>query len=572
MTTKGFAPGLANKDAGDAPGLANKGTRIAAVAVDKDVRRAADVSAPDASGAPDLTNVHSAPPANISAPVAPSASAANIRTRFAPSPTGYLHIGGLRTALYGYLFAKKNGGKFILRIEDTDLERYVNGSVDVVYRTLKDAGIVYDEGPDIGGAYGPYVQSLRKDIYTEYAKRLVELGGAYYCFCGRERLDALPGGGNSDNGACGATDDTATPYGGAKKYDKHCLSLPRDEIKRRLERGEKYVIRQNMPTWGISRYKDLVFGEIAVENKELEDNVLIKADGMPTYNFANVIDDRLMGITHVMRGTEYLSSTPKYNLLYAAFGWQQPKYIHMPPIMKDASNKLSKRNGDASYEDFIKKGYLKAAIINYIALLGWSPKENREKLSMAELTELFSISGISKSPAIFDEPKLRWLNAQYIKELPQEEFCALCLPFLKKSKAFGKFDTKKILSLIQPRLEVLSDAQSAVDYLCEFSDFNSALYEHQKMKTTAELARQILPAVIKTLSALDEKNWNRQGLHDSLISLAAALDLKNGQVLFITRVAITAKETTPGGATENADILERRETIRRLKQSLKNLN
>jgi glutamyl-tRNA synthetase len=541
MSTKGFAPKPANKAAG---GVA---------AVDKSVGGAAYAN----------KGTHTA----TAGATLNKDTGAPVRTRFAPSPTGYLHIGGLRTALYGYLFAKKNDGKFILRIEDTDLERYVEGSVDIIYRTLSDAGIVYDEGPDIGGAYGPYVQSLRKDIYTEYAKRLVELGGAYYCFCGRERLDAL--GGDANGGEHGGS--SGDIHGGAKKYDKHCLSLPPDEIKRRLERGEKYVIRQNMPTQGISRYKDLVFGEIAVENKELEDNVLIKSDGMPTYNFANVIDDRLMGITHVMRGTEYLSSTPKYNLLYAAFGWQQPEYIHMPPIMKDASNKLSKRNGDASYEDFIKKGYLKAAIINYIALLGWSPKENREKLSMAELTELFSISGISKSPAIFDEPKLRWLNAQYIKELPPQDFAALCLPFLQKSKAFGKFDADKILSLIQPRLEVLSDAQNAVDYLCEFFDFDPALYEHQKMKTTAELARQILPAVTKTLSEIDEKNWNRTALHDSLINLAATLGLKNGQVLFITRVAITAKETTSGGAIENADILGRQETLSRLKQSLKNL-
>ena len=315
-----------------------------------------------------------------------------IRTRFAPSPTGYLHIGGLRTALYGYLFAKKNGGDFILRIEDTDTARYVDGSVQIIYDTLRDSGIMYDEGPDVGGNYGPYVQSERKAIYKEYAEKLVELGGAYYCFCTPERI-------------AGLKDEE-----GNVRYDKHCLHLSEEEVKERIARGDSYVIRQNVPTTGTGSYHDLVYGDISVDYKDIEDGILLKSDGMPTYNFANVIDDHLMGITHVIRGTEYLSSTPKYNLMYDAFGWQRPVYIHLPPIMKDAQHKLSKRNGDASYEDFVNKGFVKEAIVNYIALLGWSPKDNTEKMSLSELVENFSLDGIGKSPAIFDEVKMRWLS------------------------------------------------------------------------------------------------------------------------------------------------------------------
>lgn len=339
-----------------------------------------------------------------------------VRTRFAPSPTGYLHIGGLRTALYGFLYAKQRGGDFILRIEDTDLQRYVEGSVEIIYDTLKDSGIVYDEGPDVGGGYGPYVQSERKDIYTEYAKKLVELGGAYYCFCDKERIESLRDG----NGNC--------------RYDKHCLRLSKEEIEQKLKSGAPYVIRQNIPEEGTGSYHDLVYGDISVDFKDMEDGILIKSDGMPTYNFANVVDDHLMGITHVIRGSEYLSSTPKYNLMYDAFGWERPVYIHLPPIMKDERHKLSKRNGDASYADFVEKGFVKEAIVNYIALLGWSPKENIEKMSLKELTEHFSLDGISKSPSIFDETKMRWLSGEYIKEMGDEEFVERGLPFLKRAR------------------------------------------------------------------------------------------------------------------------------------------
>ena len=336
-----------------------------------------------------------------------------LRTRFAPSPTGYLHIGGLRTALYSYLYAKKMHGKFILRIEDTDQGRYVDGAVEIIYRTLRETGIMYDEGPDVGGDYGPYIQSQRKNEYLKYAKQLVESGHAYYCFCSEERLASLP------------------DVNGARRYDKHCLSLSKEEVQRRLAAGEKYVIRQNMPTEGSTTYHDAVYGDITIENSELEDQILIKSDGMPTYNFANVIDDHLMAINCVMRGIEYLSSTPKYNLLYDAFGWEKPMYIHMPPIMKDAQHKLSKRNGDASYEDLIKKGFLKDAIINYIALLGWSPKDDSEKMSFAELEQKFDISGINKSPSIFDPMKLAWLNSLYIKEMTAEDFASYATPWIE---------------------------------------------------------------------------------------------------------------------------------------------
>ena len=478
-----------------------------------------------------------------------------IRTRFAPSPTGTLHIGGLRTALYAYLFAKKEQGVFVLRIEDTDLDRTVAGAADMIYRTLKDAGLSYDEGPDVGGPYGPYVQSQRKAIYERHARTLVERGGAYYCFCGKERLAALPAQGD-----------------GAQRYDKRCLSLPPAEVQKRLAAGEPHVIRQNIPAEGVSRYHDMVYGEIVIDNKELEDNVLLKSDGMPTYNFANVVDDHLMGITHVLRGSEYLSSTPKYNHLYTSFGWELPVYIHMPPIMRDAQNKLSKRHGDASYEDFIAKGFLKEAVVNYIALLGWSPKENREKFTLAELSALFSIAGLSKSPAIFDEAKLRWLNGQYIKELPPDQFYRRALPFIEGSKAAAAgFDPHALARLVQPRIETLSDIDNMTRYLVEFGAFDPKLYEHQKMKTDIPLARAVLPAVLKALEKIPANRWDEATLHDTLLAVVASLSLKNGQILWPTRIALTARETTPGGATENAALLGKAESVRRLKYSIERL-
>ena len=475
-----------------------------------------------------------------------------VRTRFAPSPTGYLHIGGLRTALYGYLYSKRHGGDFVLRIEDTDTARYVDGSVEIIYNTMRDSGIMYDEGPDVGGDFGPYIQSERRDIYLEYAKKLVELGGAYYCFCTPERIASLK-------------DEE-----GNVRYDKHCLKLSKEEIEARISAGEQYVIRQNVPLEGTGSYTDLVYGEISVDYKDIEDGILIKSDGMPTYNFANVVDDHLMGITHVIRGTEYLSSTPKYNLMYDAFGWERPTYIHLPPIMKDAQRKLSKRHGDASYEDFVKKGYVKEAIVNYIALLGWSPKTNQEKMSLAELTENFSLEGINKSPSIFDETKMKWLSGEYIKAMDSEEFKTLALPFLKDCKAYGKFDTDKFLSLVKGRVQIFSEIGEKLDFLTEFGAFDLALFENQKQKASIELAKTLIPEIKKALEKVTD--WNNSTLFETLVNLSTALEIKKQAVLWISRIAITAKEATAGGATEIAELLGKEETLNRLDFSIDLLN
>ena len=475
-----------------------------------------------------------------------------VRTRFAPSPTGYLHIGGLRTALYVYLYSKRHDGEFILRIEDTDTARYVDGSVQIIYDTMRDSGIMYDEGPDVGGDYGPYVQSERKQIYTEYAKKLVELGGAYYCFCSPERIETL-------------RDDA-----GNVRYDKHCLKLSKEEIEQRIANGEPYVIRQNIPTEGTGTYHDLVYGDISVDYKDIEDGILIKSDGMPTYNFANVIDDHLMGITHVIRGIEYLSSTPKYNLMYDAYGWERPVYIHLPPIMKDAQHKLSKRNGDASYEDFIKKGYVKEAIVNYIALLGWSPKGNVEKMSLKDLTENFSLEGIGKSPAIFDETKMKWLNGEYIKEMSFDEFKARSYEFLKESKAFNKYDEDKLLSIAKGRVQIFSEIPEKIDFLEEFNEYDLSLFENQKQKSSIELAKNILPQIKEVLLGVEE--WSNQALFTALVELSAKLEIKKQALLWVTRIAITGKESTAGGATEVADILGKEETLKRIDYSYSLIN
>ena len=474
-----------------------------------------------------------------------------VRTRFAPSPTGYLHIGGLRTALYGFLYSKMNGGDFILRIEDTDTARYVDGSVQIIYDTMRDSKIMYDEGPDVGGNYGPYVQSERKEIYTEYAKKLVELGGAYYCFCKPDRLEGLK-------------DEV-----GNLRYDKHCLNLSKEEIQRRIDAGEPYVIRQNVPTEGSGTYNDLVYGDITVDYKDIEDGILIKSDGMPTYNFANVIDDHLMGITHVIRGIEYLSSTPKYNLMYDAYGWERPVYIHLPPIMKDAQHKLSKRNGDASYEDFVKKGYVKESIVNYIALLGWSPKGNVEKMSLDELISNFSLEGIGKSPAIFDETKMKWLSGEYIKEMSMEEFKTVSYDFLKKSKAYGKYDEDKLLALAKGRVQIYSEIPEKIDFLEEFEKFDPSLYENQKQKSSVELAKEILPKIKEELLGVEK--WENSTLFEVLVGLSIKLEIKKQALLWITRIAITGKESTAGGATEIADILGKEETIRRIDCAISDL-
>ncbi|MCQ2387740.1 MAG: glutamate--tRNA ligase [Clostridia bacterium] len=471
-----------------------------------------------------------------------------VRTRFAPSPTGYLHIGGLRTALYGYLFAKKQGGDFVLRIEDTDTNRYVDGSVQIIYDTMRDSGIMYDEGPDVGGNYGPYIQSERKALYMEYAKKLIELGGAYYCFCSPERVASLK-------------DEE-----GNVRYDKHCLNLSKEEIQAKLDAGEPFVIRQNVPLTGTGTYTDLVYGEIAVDYKDIEDGILIKSDGMPTYNFANVIDDHLMGITHVIRGIEYLSSTPKYNLMYDAFGWDRPTYIHLPPIMKDSQHKLSKRNGDASYEDFVKKGFVKESIVNYIALLGWNPKNNTEKMSLKELTDNFSLEGINKSPSIFDETKMKWLSGEYIKEMNFDSFKSLAMPFIKESKAFGKYDTDKLLNLVKNRVQIFSEIPSKIDFLEEFGEFDVNLFVNDKQKSSVELAKSVIPNIIDELSKIND--WSNQNLFDSLVNLSAKLEIKKQALLWIARIAITAKEATAGGATEIAELIGKDETIKRLNFSL----
>ena len=469
-----------------------------------------------------------------------------VRTRFAPSPTGYLHIGGLRTALYAYLYAKKNGGKFILRIEDTDLERYVDGAVEVIYSTMREAGLIWDEGPDVGGEYGPYIQTERKDIYLKYARQLVEQGDAYYCFCTKERLAKM----HED---------------GATKYDKHCLSLSREEVERRIAAGEPYVIRQNIPETGSTTYHDMVFGDITVENKELEDNVLIKSDGMPTYNFANVIDDHLMRISHVIRGVEYLSSTPKYNLLYKAFGWELPQYMHLQPIMRDATHKLSKRHGDASYDDFIKKGYLKDAILNYLAIPGWRPKNDREKFTLDEMVEMFSVDGLSKSASIFDEAKMRWLNSCYVKELSPEDYYAHALPFMEKLDYLKGYDLRYLATLLQGRTEIFSDVEKLTAFLTEFDGFDLDLFVNQKWKTDRDLAKKMIPDLMRLVRD-DFGN-----LHDALVAYADKSGYKKGQVLWIFRIAITGAAATPGGATEMATLLGKEKVAARLALTLERL-
>lgn len=477
--------------------------------------------------------------------------AQQLRTRFAPSPTGYMHIGGVRTALYSFLYAKKKNGKFILRIEDTDQGRYVEGAVEIIYRTLRETGIMYDEGPDVGGDYGPYIQSERKNEYLHYAQKLVESGHAYYCFCSEERLASLP------------------DVNGARRYDKHCLHLSKDEIAERLARGDKYVIRQNMPTEGSTTYHDEVYGDITIDNSELEDQILIKSDGMPTYNFANVIDDHLMGINCVMRGIEYLSSTPKYNLLYDALGWERPIYIHMPPIMKDAQHKLSKRNGDASYEDLIKKGFLKDAIINYIALLGWSPKDDSEKLSFEELQQKFDISGINKSPSIFDPVKLTWLNSLYIKEMTPDAFAEYAKPWIDGCY-LKDFDRNLVCKLLQSRVETFAQIPEMLDFLVDYSEFDSELYFNKKQKTDAVQAKEVLPLVKQTLEGVTE--WNNAHLYQALVDLALSLGVKNGKVLWPARIALTGRASTPGGASEIAEIIGKEETLRRLDLAMEMLN
>lgn len=477
-----------------------------------------------------------------------------VRTRFAPSPTGYMHIGNLRTALYAWLLARKNHGDFILRIEDTDQQRYVEGAVDLIYRTLADTGLTHDEGPDVGGDYGPYIQSERMGLYKQYAEKLVELGGAYYCFCDKERLDEL------------RAIQTASKV--APKYDGHCSRLSKQEVEEKLASGIPYVIRQKIPREGTTTFYDEVFGKITVDNDTLDDNVLLKADGLPTYNFANVIDDHLMGITHVIRGSEYLSSTPKYNLLYDAFGWEIPTYIHCSPVMRDAQNKLSKRDGDASYEDFINKGYLKEAVINYIALLGWSPGLEQEIFTLEEMVNLFDVSGISKSPAIFDVNKLNWMNAEYIRKLSVEEFTRFAEPYYKQAVK-REVDYNLLSTLLHDRTEKFSDIPESLDFIDTLPDYDAELYLNKKMKTTPESALEILKQIRPVLESLS--GWDQATIHDSMMQLVESLGLKNGQVLFPLRVALSGKKFTPGGGIELATLLGRGETLARLQAGIDKL-
>lgn len=471
-----------------------------------------------------------------------------VRTRFAPSPTGYMHLGGMRTALYTYLFTRKNHGKFILRIEDTDQARYVEGATDVIYRTLKDIGLVWDEGPDVGGDYGPYIQSERKGMYLPYAQQLVRDGKAYYCFCTKEELDKRRA--------------EAEAKGETFKYDKHCLNMPREEVERRLAAGEPYVIRQNVPTQGEASFDDIIFGHIAVDCSELDDMILIKADGMPTYNFANVIDDHTMGITHVMRGSEYLSSTPKYNLLYDAFGWEKPVYIHLTNIMRDAQHKLSKRTGDAYYEDYIAKGYLKDAILNYIALLGWSPGDDREFFTLDELIEAFSLEGLSKSPAIFDVNKLTWMNAEYIRRLEPNEFNRYAQPWYEKA-GIDAMNKETLCRILQPRVEFFAQLPEMVDFLVKLDEeYDVAMFTNKKSKTNPEVSLGVLNMAIDALNALE--TWEEAAIHDTLLGLAEKNGLKNGTMLWPVRIALAGKQVTPGGAIEIAYLLGKDESLRRL--------
>lgn len=478
-----------------------------------------------------------------------------IRTRFAPSPTGYMHIGNLRTALYEYLIAKSQGGKFILRIEDTDQERFVEGATEIIYHTLKMTGLKHDEGPDIGGEYGPYIQSERMGMYMDYAKELVEKGQAYYCFCTKERLDSLKS--SNEKGDAFA------------KYDRHCLGLSQEEIQKNLDAGLPFVIRQKMPTEGTTTFHDVVYGDITVENAELDDQILMKADGYPTYNFANVIDDHLMKITHVVRGSEYLSSTPKYNLLYEAFGWEAPVYVHLPAVMRDAHHKLSKRHGDKSFEDLVREGYLVEAIVNYIALLGWSPSDNTEIFSLQELEKAFHISGLSKSPSIFDIKKLTWLNGEYIKNMNPDTFYLLAESRLKQAIQKETLDLKKIAILLQTRLETLNDIPRMVTFFDTLPEYSTELYIHKKMKTTEEIALSSLKAALPVLEHLSD--WNETTIHDTLMELVQTLGIKNGQLLWPVRTALSGEPTSPGGAMELAAILGKEESLKRIQIGIEKL-
>lgn len=480
----------------------------------------------------------------------------NVRTRFAPSPTGYMHIGNLRTALFTYLIARKYNGKFILRIEDTDQGRYVEGATEVIYDTLKKCGLNWDEGPDIGGPVGPYIQSERMGIFKEYAEKLVASGNAYYCFCTKERMDEL----HKEQQA----------HGISPTYDRHCRNLSKEEVQKLLDAGTPYVIRQKIPMDGVTTFHDELYGDIKVENKELDDQILIKADGMPTYNFANVVDDHLMGITHVVRGNEYLSSAPKYNLLYEAFGWEVPCYIHVEHIMRDAQHKLSKRDGDAYFGDFVERGYTIPAIMNYIALLGWAPKGENEIFSLEELVDEFDISGLSKSPAIFDPVKMKAINAEYIRRMSHDEFKAAAMPYIRQTVKRDDIDFDVLVNTLQPRAELFTDIPEKVDFIDEVPEYSNDLYFNKKMKTTPESSLEALKVSLPVLESVSD--WNEEAIHAALFEEIEKQGVKNGWLLLPLRVALSGKAMTPGGGVELAAVLGKEITIDRVQKAIKKLS
>ena len=473
-----------------------------------------------------------------------------VRTRFAPSPTGYMHVGNLRTALYTWLIARKAHGTFIFRLEDTDQTRQVEGATELIFHTMTECGLTHDEGPDVGGPVGPYIQTQRRGLYGKYAQLLVEKGHAYHCFCEKAEEESE----------------------GFKRADDPCRSLTPDQVRALLDEGKPYVIRQKIPHEGSTTFHDISFGEITVENATLDDQVLMKRDGLPTYNFANVIDDHLMGITHVVRGTEYLASAPKYDLLYQGFGWEVPTYVHCAPVMRDAQHKMSKRHGDPSYEDLKQQGYLTEAIVNYVALLGWSPRgelAEQEFFTLDELVDAFDIAGISRSPAIFDIEKLKYFNSTYIKKLSPEAFLALATPYLRKAIASPAIDLALVAPLVQTRLDTLEDIAPMVDFFDALPAYGNDLYVHKKMKTNEENSLEALKLVVPVFEGME--TWTFDAIHDALIGLAEANGLKNGRIMWPVRVAVSGKPTTPGGAVELCQILGKDETLRRIHAGIEQL-
>jgi glutamyl-tRNA synthetase len=479
-----------------------------------------------------------------------------IRTRFAPSPTGRMHVGNLRTALYTYLIAKHGGGKFVLRIEDTDQQRYFEEALQIIYRTLESAGLIHDEGPDKDGGYGPYVQSERcaSGLYMKYAKELIDKGEAYYCFCDQDRLASL-------KRVVGGKEITS--------YDKHCLHLSEEEIEEKLARGVPFVIRANMPLTGVTTFHDEIYGNISQPNEELDDMILIKSDGFPTYNFANVVDDHLMGITHVVRGNEYLSSAPKYTRLYQAFGWEEPKYIHCPLITNEQHQKLSKRSGHSSYEDLLEQGFLSEAIINFVALLGWNSPDNREIFSLPELVEAFDYRHISKSPAVFDMVKLRWMNGEYIKAMDPEDFYVMAEPYIRKVIT-KDYDLKKIAELVRTRIETFEDIAEKIDFFEAVPDYDVSMYTHKKNKTNTEKSLTVLNEVLPLLK--EQEDYSNDALYQTLRQFASDKGYKNGFVMWPVRTALSGKQMTPGGATEIMEVIGKEETIARIEAAIDKLS